>query len=50
MKTLTAADYEGAYGHVQWGSGGEREAVSAETGANGYTDLEEMRSERSLIR
>jgi len=33
MKILITADYEGASGHVQWGSGGEREAVTADINA-----------------
>jgi D-amino peptidase len=33
MKILITADYEGASGHVQWGSGGEREAVTADISA-----------------
>ena len=33
MKILITADYEGAAGHVQWGSGGEREAVTADINA-----------------
>jgi D-amino peptidase len=33
MKILVTADYEGASGHVQWGSGGEREAVTADINA-----------------
>ena len=33
MKVLITADYEGASGHVQWGSGGEREALTADINA-----------------
>ncbi len=33
MKILITADYEGASGHVQWGSGGEREAVTYDINA-----------------
>lgn len=33
MKILITADYEGASGHVQWGSSGEREAVTADINA-----------------
>jgi len=33
MKILITADYEGASGHVQWGSGGEREAITADINA-----------------
>ncbi len=33
MKILITAGYEGASGHVQWGSGGEREAVTADINA-----------------
>ena len=33
MKVFITADYEGVSGHVQWGSGGEREAVTADINA-----------------
>lgn len=33
MKIFITADYEGVAGHVQWGSGGEREAMTADINA-----------------
>jgi len=33
MKIFITADYEGVSGHVQWGSGGEREAITADINA-----------------
>jgi len=33
MKIFITADYEGVSGHVQWGSGGDREAITADINA-----------------
>lgn len=33
MKVFITADYEGVSGHVQWGGGGEREAITADINA-----------------
>jgi D-amino peptidase len=33
MNVFITADYEGVSGHVQWGSGGEREAITADINA-----------------